>query len=107
MAVESRICPIGFASGTIPQVPANILLVKTIAVTGFNYGYYVGWSPHDARLEEADRVFTLMECIRGWCEAGRCHPHVDRTFPLDQAADAMRALLERSVTGRVAVVMED
>jgi NADPH2:quinone reductase len=105
MAVESRICPIGFASGTIPQVPANILLVKTIAVTGLNYGYYVGWSPHDARFEEADRVLALMERIRGWCEAGLCHPHVDRTFRLDQAAEAMRALLERSVTGRVAVVM--
>ncbi|WP_422003474.1 NADPH:quinone oxidoreductase family protein [Reyranella sp.] len=106
MAVESRICPIGFAGGTIPQIPANILLVKTLAVMGFNYGYYVGWSPHDARVEQADRTFALMERIRGWCEAGRCRPHVDRTFRLDQAADAMQALVERSVTGRVAIVME-
>jgi NADPH:quinone reductase len=105
LAVEGRICPIGFASGTIPQIPANILLVKSIAVMGFNYGYYVGWSPHDARFEQADRTFALMERIRGWCEAGLCHPHVDRTFRLDQAADAMRALIERGVTGRVAVVM--
>jgi len=103
MAVEGRICPIGFAGGTIPQIPANILLVKTIAVTGFNYGYYVGWSPHDARFEEAGRTFALMERIRAWCEAGLCQPHVDRTFRLDQAAEAMRALLERKVTGRVAV----
>jgi NADPH2:quinone reductase len=55
MATEGRICPIGFAGGTIPQVPANILLVKSIAVMGFNYGYYAGWSPHDARFEEADK----------------------------------------------------
>jgi NADPH:quinone reductase len=106
MAVEGRICPIGFAGGTIPQIPANILLIKTLAVTGFNYGYYVGWSPHDARFEEADRTFALMERIRGWCEAGLCRPHVDRSFRLEQAAEAMRALLERSVTGRVAIVME-
>ena len=106
MAVESRICPIGFASGAIPSAPANILLIKNIAVTGFNYGYYVGWSPHDARFEEADRTFALMERIRGWCEAGLCRPHVDRIFKLDQAADAMRALLERSVTGRVAIAMD-
>ena len=106
MAVEGRICPIGFAGGTIPQIPANILLVKNLAVTGFNYGYYVGWSPHDARFEEADRTFALMDRIRGWCEAGLCRPHVDRTFRLDQAAVAMRALLERSVTGRVAIVTE-
>jgi NADPH:quinone reductase len=105
LAVEGRICPVGFASGAIPQVPANILLVKSIAVMGFNYGYYVGWSPHDARFEEADRTFALMERIRGWCEVGLCRPHVDRTFRLDQAAEAMRALLERKVRGRVAVVM--
>jgi NADPH2:quinone reductase len=105
LAVEGRICPIGFASGTIPQVPANILLVKSIAVMGFNYGYYVGWSPHDARFEQADRTFALMERIRAWCEEGLCRPHVDRTFPLAAAAQAMKALLERSVTGRVAVTM--
>ena len=105
LAVEGRVCPIGFASGTIPQIPANILLVKSIAVMGFNYGYYVGWSPHDARFEQADRTFSLMERIRGWCEAGLCRPHVDRTFRLDQAAEAMHALLERSVTGRVAIAL--
>ncbi len=105
LAVEGRICPIGFASGTIPQVPANILLVKSVAVTGFNYGYYAGWSPHDARFEEAERTFALMERIRGWCEAGLCRPHVDRTFRLEDAAQAMRALLERQVTGRVAIAM--
>lgn len=106
LAVEGRICPIGFASGTIPQVPANILLVKSIAVMGFNYGYYVGWSPHDARFEEAHRTFALMERIRGWCDAGLCRPHVDRTFSLERAPDAMHALLERKATGRLAVVMD-
>jgi len=87
-------------------VPANILLVKSIAVMGFNYGYYVGWSPHDARFEMADRTFALMERIRGWCEAGLCRPHVDRTYRLEEAPAAMQALLERSVTGRVAVTMD-
>jgi len=106
LAVEGRICPVGFAGGTIPQVPANILLVKSIAVMGFNYGYYVGWSPHDARFEMADRTFALMERIRGWCEAGLCRPHVDRTYRLEEAPAAMQALLERSVTGRVAVTMD-
>ena len=106
LAVEGRICPIGFASGTIPQIPANILLVKSIAVMGFNYGYYVGWSPHDARFEEAEKTFALMERIRGWCEAGLCRPHIDRTYRLEDAPKAMAALLDRSVTGRLAVVMD-
>ncbi len=106
LAVEGRICPIGFASGTIPQIPANILLVKSIAVMGFNYGYYVGWSPHDARFEQAERVLMLNERIRGWCEAGLCRPHIDRTFRLEAVPQAMNALLTRSVSGRIAVSME-
>ena len=106
LAVEGRICPVGFAGGTIPQVPANILLVKSIAVMGFNYGYYAGWSPHDARFEESAKTFALMERIRGWCEAGLCRPHIDRTYRLEEAPTAMAALLERSVTGRLAVVMD-
>src|SRR5262249_12004883 len=43
VAPEGRIIPMGFASGTIPQVPANILLVKNVTVIGFYYGYYNGW----------------------------------------------------------------
>ena len=46
-----------------------------------------------------------MERIRGWCEAGLLPAAFDRTFRLDQAAEAMRALLERSVTGRVAIAL--
>jgi NADPH2:quinone reductase len=47
-----------------------------------------------------------MERIRGWCKAGLCHPHVGRTFRLDEAPQAMRALLQRNAVGRLAVVME-
>jgi len=47
-----------------------------------------------------------MERIRGWCEAGLCRPHVDRTYRLEEAPQAMQALLERGVTGRGAVAMD-
>src|SRR3979411_2667404 len=42
VAPEGRLIPMGFASGTIPQIPANILLVKNVTVIGFYYGYYNG-----------------------------------------------------------------
>jgi NADPH2:quinone reductase len=105
LAVEGRICPIGFAGGTIPQIPANLLLVKSIAVMGFNYGYYVGWSPHDARFEQAGRVLALMNHIKGWCEADLCRPHIDRTYRLDEVPQALKAVLGRQFTGRIAVAM--
>jgi NADPH2:quinone reductase len=106
MAVEARICPVGFAGGAIPQIAANLLLVKNLAVMGFNYGWYVGWSPHDARFECAAQVRRSMDELIAWTEAGKLHPHVDRTFRLEKAADAMRAVLARDVCGRVAVTMD-
>ena len=49
---EARIIPLGFASGEVPQIPANILLVKTIEVIGYYWGGYLNFSPdvlHDRR----------------------------------------------------------
>ena len=49
LAPEGRIMPVGFASGTVPQIPANILLVKNLTVCGLNMGLYYGWGPKDRR----------------------------------------------------------
>jgi len=106
MAPQSRICPIGFASGTIPTIPANILLVKNITVVGVNLGYYVGWSPHDARFEEAERMQATWRWIHQHIEAGRLRPHIDRIFRLEETPQALRAILNREVAGRVAIVMD-
>lgn len=106
MAPESRICPIGFASGTIPTIPANILLVKNITVVGVNLGYYVGWSPHDARFEEAGRMQATWRWVHDHVESGQLRPHVDRVFRLEETPLAMRAILNREITGRVAIVMD-
>ena len=60
-APEGRIIPMGFAGGNIPQIPANILLVKNITVIGIYWGYYVGWGKlpappgMDAQVREAAR----------------------------------------------------
>src|SRR3546814_3735077 len=54
-----RIIPMGFASGVIPSVPANIALVKNITVIGLYWGYYMGWGRQappaamQARVREA------------------------------------------------------
>lgn len=107
LAPEGRICPIGFASGRIPAAPANILLVKNITVCGFNYGYYIGWSPYDARHECYPRVKALMDRLSGWVEAGRIRPHVSATFALDDYRKAFAALLERQAVGRVAITFPE
>jgi len=106
IALEGRIAPVGFTSGRIPQAPVNILLVKNISVRGLNVGTYYGWSPNDVRWEMEPRVRAIMENFADWYEQGRIRPRVCATFPLDGFREAMKMVLERRSTGRVALVME-
>ena len=106
IAPEGRIMPVGFAGGTIQQIPANILLVKNITVCGLNMGYYVGWSPKDVRHRYADRMRDLMARLFAWFEEGRLNPRVAQTFALADFQDAMACVLARKAIGRVAIVME-
>ncbi len=107
IAPEGRIMPVGFASGTIPQIPANILLVKNVTVTGLNMGYYIGWSPDDVRYEMAPRIHSLMAQMFEWFEAGKIHPRIWKAFKLEDFQDAMASVLDRTAIGRVAVVMDE
>ena len=107
IAFEGRIMPVGFAGGTIPQIPANILLVKTVSVVGLNLGTYFGWSPNDIRYEAEAKMRAGMDRMFSWFEEGRISPRVDRTFPLENFRQAMAELLARKVSGRVAVTMNE
>jgi NADPH2:quinone reductase len=107
IAPEGRIMPVGFAGGTIQEIPANILLVKNITVTGLNMGYYIGWSPDDVRDEMAPRIHRLMQQVFDWFEAEKIKPRIWKTFKLEDFQDAMVAVLDRAAIGRVAVVMDE
>lgn len=90
---EGRILVIGFASGKIPQVPANILLVKNISVLGTFFGAYTNNAPEVAQN-------ALVE-LMGWYADGKLKPHVSFTYPLEGAGEALSALIERRSTGKV------
>ena len=106
MAPEARIMPVGFAGGEIPQIPANILLVKNLTVCGLNMGLYYGWSPQDRRYEYEDRVRANMTQLFRWFEEGRIKPEVGNTYPLVEFQSAMADVLARRAIGRIAVVMD-
>ena len=107
MAVEGRIMPVGFAGGDIPQIPANILLVKNITVTGLNMGYYMGWSPYDARYESESKVRPIMEKLAQWTVTGDIRPELAGAFRLDDFRDAMSMVLGRKAIGRVAIAFDE
>lgn len=98
---EGRILTIGFSSGGIPQIPANILLVKSLTVLGFDLGKYVGWGLKDEREKYADLVLSWNRAISKLCETRKINPTVYRAFPLDQYREAMDLVLERKVIGKV------
>lgn len=104
IAPEGRIMPIGFTSGRIPQIPANILLVKNITVCGLNFGYFVGWSPNDERYRFEPRVRSVIDRLCRWYEEGKIRPHISHQFPLDRFQEAMEVVMGRRSIGRVAVV---
>ncbi|MGE0484143.1 MAG: NADPH:quinone oxidoreductase family protein [Gammaproteobacteria bacterium] len=106
MAPEARIMPVGFAGGDIPQIPANILLVKNLIVCGLNMGLYFGWSPQDMRDHYEPRIRAHMQQLFDWFEAGLINPVVERTYPLARVFDAMDDILGRRAVGRIAVVMD-
>lgn len=97
IAPDGRLLVIGFASGTVPQIPANILLVKNITVIGYWWGAY-------RKLNPALVQASLAECVRWWGE-GRVRPHVSTILPLDQAAAALDLLRSRAATGKVVLTI--
>ncbi|NKB20699.1 MAG: zinc-binding dehydrogenase [Alphaproteobacteria bacterium] len=105
IAMEGRICPVGFTSGRAAQIPSNIVLVKNVTVCGLNMGTYYGWSPVDLRYEMEDRVRSLMTAFGDWAAAGQIKPQVCATFPLDNFREAMALVLSRKSIGRVALHM--
>jgi NADPH2:quinone reductase len=95
---EARILTIGFASGEVPQIPANHLLVKNITVMGLYWGGYLKFRP--------EVVTDSMSTLFGWYAAGHLRPHVSHLLPLEQAAEALELLRTRKSTGKVVVTLE-
>ncbi len=92
---EGRMLVIGFASGTVPPIPANHLLVKNVDVMGFYWGGYVKFNP-----EAMDE--SLKELMQYFAE-GRLHPHINHVVPLSDAPEALDLLTSRRSTGKVVV----
>lgn len=101
IAPEGRIIPMGFAGGTIPQIPANIVLVKNITVIGLYWGYYMGWARQPALPGTAEKVRAAFDQLLAWTAEGHLQPHTWRTYPMAEFRQALSAVSSREVIGRV------
>lgn len=94
---EARVLVIGFASGSVPQIRANHLLVKNLDLMGFYWGGYLAFRPE--LLAESLRV------LLGWYAEGRIRPHIGAVLPLARAAEGLAMLRERRATGKIVVTI--
>jgi NADPH2:quinone reductase len=97
MRWEGRLLVVGFASGTIPEAKANLILLKGCSVVG------VFWGAYGARDPEGNRR-NLAQILR-WFEQGKIHPEVSHRFPLARAADALNAIIRREVVGKAVLTV--
>jgi NADPH2:quinone reductase len=94
---EGRILVVGFASGSIPELPVNLTLVKNMSVVGVYWGAY--------RKRDAAVLQQSWQRLLEWFAAGVLSPHVSATYPLEQAPSALRSLMERRSTGKVVITV--
>jgi len=93
---EARILTIGFASGDVPSIPANHLLVKNISVLGFYWGGYMGFKP--------EVILSSLKTLTDWYVDDKLKPHISHTLPLSEVAQGMELLRSRKSTGKVVIV---
>lgn len=94
---EARLIPLGFASGDVPQIPANIILVKNLTIIGYYWGGYTKFKPSVL----TDSFATLFK----WHSEGRLKPHISHDLPLERANEALDHLRNRTSTGKVVVTI--
>ena len=96
MAWRGRFLVVGFANGEIPRIPLNLTLLKGCSIVGVFWGDY-------ARREPQSNAKDLMELV-GMMQAGTIKPLVSARYPLSQAAQALNAVMQRKVTGKIVLV---
>ena len=94
---EGRYLAIGFASGDVPHIPANLLMVKYLSVIGLYWGAYVTFRP--------DVLTQSLSTLLTWFAAGTLTPHISRTLPFAALPEAMDLLRRRAATGKVVLTM--
>ena len=93
LAWEGRFLVVGFAAGDIPKIPLNLVLLKSCDVRGVFWG---SWTEREPKAHAAN-----MADILRWTAEGKLSGHVHATYPLADAATALKAIADRKVMGKI------
>lgn len=97
LAWEGRYLVIGFASGRIPELPANIPLLKNASIVGVFWGAYM--------MNDPSVIQQSFQQLLTWYSKGKLKPHIHKTFPMEDASSAILELTERRAMGKVVLTM--
>jgi NADPH2:quinone reductase len=90
-----RFVTVGYASGVIPRIPLNLVLLKGVQVLGFQFIDFATHEPDEFARNEADLAALLV--------SGRAAPHIGATFGLEQTVDALRLVADGRAIGKVVI----
>ena len=97
LAWNGRLLVVGFASGSIPQLAANLVLLKGAAVLGVFWGAFAQRQPEDNAAN--------FKQLFAWHAEGKLKPLVSQTYPLAEAGAAIEKLGQRQAVGKWVVLM--
>jgi NADPH2:quinone reductase len=95
IAPEGRLLVIGFASGRIPSIAANRILLKNISIVGAVWGGYI--QAHPGYLATAQQALHTMAA------AGQIKPVVAHAYSLRSTPRALRDLADRKIAGKAVI----
>jgi NADPH2:quinone reductase len=95
IAWNGRLLVIGFASGVIPSVQANRILLKNIAVTGLHWGAHAAKDPQ--------RIVDTFQALFRLHARGQIAPVIHRRYKLAELPTALAALANRETYGKVII----
>src|SRR5438093_9575631 len=95
IAWNGRLLVIGFASGRIPEVKLNRVLLKNISLVGLHWGAHA--------LHQPERIAETLAALLALYREGKVEPVVYRTYPLAELPAALEALGSRQSYGKVVV----
>lgn len=96
MARNGRLLVVGFASGEIPKLPANLVLLKEYALIGVFWGAFTAKEP-EAYAANNRELFD-------WHSKGLIKPRIDERRPLAEAASALQRILDRGAIGKTILI---
>lgn len=95
---EGRIVVVGFAGGSIPSLPTNLLLLKNIAALGVYWGKY-------RDVDFPTFSDSISSAIR-YCQEGKIKPYIGHVYTLHEVNEAFQHVLQRQTTGKIIISMK-